>query len=201
MWPWEHAAVAYLAYSLSVRAVTGRAPREWPVLALALGSQFPDLIDKPAEWVFGVLPSTGVAHSVFTAVPLTLVLLAVGARRGWVGVSAGFAVGYLLHLPGDVFYDVILGNEPSYDKVLWPLVPGTVRPDVDLVALLTRFFDRYAEFILSPAGVAYLLGEVALVGGAVVLWLADGRPGLGVLRRLLWRLIGRPGQSVRPEDR
>jgi hypothetical protein len=200
MWPWEHAAVAYLAYSLSVRAVTGRAPRGWPVLALAVGSQFPDLIDKPAEWVFAVLPSTGLAHSVFTAIPLTLVLLAVGYRRGWFGVSVGFSVGYLLHLPGDVFYDVILGSEPSYDKVLWPLVSGDVQSNVDLLALLTRFFDRYAEFILSPAGLPYLLGEVALVGGAVVLWLIDGRPGLGVLRRLLWRLIGRPG-TARPEDR
>jgi hypothetical protein len=146
--------------------------------------------------VFAVLPSTGLAHSVFTAIPLTLALLVVGYRRGWFGVSVGF----LLHLPGDVYYDVILGNEPSYHKVLWPLVSGDVQSNVDLLALLTRFFDRYAEFILSPAGLPYLLGEVALVGGAVVLWLIDGRPGLGVLRRLLWRLIGRPG-TARPEDR
>jgi hypothetical protein len=201
MWPWEHAAVAYLAYSLSVRAATGSPPREWPVLALLFGSQFPDLIDKPAEWVFGVLPSTGVAHSVFTAIPLTLVLLAVGYRRGWLGVAAGFSVGYLLHLPGDVYYDVVLGTEPSYHKVLWPLVPGDVQSNVDLLALLTRFFDRYAEFILSPAGVPYLLAEIALVGGALVFWLLDGRPGLGVLRRLLWRVVGRPAGAVRPEDR
>ena len=201
MWPWEHAAVAYLAYSLSVRAATGSAPREWPVLAVVFGSQFPDLLDKPAEWVFGVLPSTGVAHSVFTAIPLTLVLLAVGYRRGWFRVSVGFSLGYLLHLPGDVYYGVLLGEAPAYHKVLWPLVPGNVQSDIDLLALLTRFFDRYAEFILSPAGVPYLLGEIALVGGALVFWLADGRPGLGVLRRLLWRLVGRPAGVGRPEDR
>jgi hypothetical protein len=201
MWPWEHAAAAYLAYSLSVRAVTGRPPREWPVLALAFGTQFPDLLDKPAEWVFGVLPSTGVAHSVFVAIPLTLVLLAVGYRRERLGVSVGFSVGYLLHLPGDVFYDLLLGSEPSYHKVLWPLVPADVQSNVDLFALLARFFDRYADFILSPAGLPYLLGEVALVGGTAALWLADGRPGLGVLRRLFRRVVGRPGESARPEDR
>jgi hypothetical protein len=79
--------------------------------------------------------------------------------------------------------------------VLWPLVPSRVDPDVDLLATLARYFDRYADYLLSPAGAPYLVAELALLLGALILWLLDGRPGLDVGRRLLARLVGRPSRA------
>ena len=57
MLPWGHLAVGYLAYSLAVRVRSGGPPAGLAVAALAVGTQFPDLIDKPlVSWV-SVLPS------------------------------------------------------------------------------------------------------------------------------------------------
>lgn len=47
MWPWEHLAISYLAYSLLGR-LAWRRPRplrEPP--SVTFGTQFPDLVDKP----------------------------------------------------------------------------------------------------------------------------------------------------------
>jgi hypothetical protein len=195
MWPWEHAAVAYLAYSLMVHVVRRRRPAGWPVLALLVGSQLPDLVDKPLEWVFAVLPSSGLAHSVLVAVPVVALGLLLGARLDRLGPALAFGLGWLSHLPGDVFYPVLLGSQPAYERVLWPLVPSRVDPDVDLLATLARYFDRYADYLLSPAGAPYLVAELALLLGALILWLLDGRPGLDVGRRLLARLVGRPSRA------
>jgi hypothetical protein len=56
MWPWEHLAVGYLLYSVSC-VLWGRYPTRIGVAALAFGTQFPDLVDKPLGWWLGVLPS------------------------------------------------------------------------------------------------------------------------------------------------
>ena len=69
MWPWEHAAVAYLCWA----ALDRRAARSEgaAVVAVLVGSQFPDLIDKPLSWVFQVLPTgQSLAHSLLFALPL-----------------------------------------------------------------------------------------------------------------------------------
>lgn len=75
MFPLGHAAVAYLG-SVAVAAATRRPlPVHRALAPLAVGSQFPDLLDKPLAY-YGVLVSgRSLGHSIFTAA-----LVLVGVR-------------------------------------------------------------------------------------------------------------------------
>ena len=211
MWPWEHLAVGYLCYSLSVRLSGRGAPRPWPVIALAVGTQFPDLVDKPLAWTVGVLPSGhSLAHSLFVALPVAALAVSVGAalgrRRGGTArgrddaarddshAGAAFALGYLSHLPGDAFYPALVGSEPNYDFLLWPVVPVPASETsvgfAEMVRLLLgRYVERLARGELSP----YLAVELGLLASVLALWVADGLPPL----RWLWSrvVLGRPAEE------
>ena len=195
MWPWEHLAFGYLLLSVPHRALTRRPPGDRAVLALVVGTQFPDLVDKPLAWSLGVLPSgTSLAHSAFVAVPVVVLVLVVARRTGWADAGVGFAVGYLSHLVGDVLYPVMIGRAPGYGAVLWPLV-GTAPSES--VGLWTRFVDLFGNllvYLATPAGVFYLVLEAALLGGALAVWLYDGAPGVGAL----WSSLGRPPTTDDP---
>ncbi|WP_135807133.1 metal-dependent hydrolase [Halorussus marinus] len=183
MWPWEHLAVGYLAYSLSCHLRGDGAPGGWPAVALAVGTQFPDLLDKPLSWSLGVVASgQSVAHSVLLAVPVSA--LAIGAATG-VGrrrVGEGFAVGYLSHLPSDVFYPLVRGARPNVDAVLWPLASAPAgEANAGLLATARRLFDRYAGELLAGEPTPYLAVELGLLVGVVALWVYDGMPPVGAL--------------------
>lgn len=184
MWPWEHLAVAYLAYSGAVRLWAGRSPRDQvAVAALAIGTLFPDLVDKPLAWTFGVLPSgSSFAHSVLVAVPVVVVVVAVTWRRGRPAVGIAFAIGYLLHLPSDALYaSVVLGATVEPGSYLWPLVPAppTARPGFG--ANVAHYFERYVMELTRPGRGRFLAAEILLLASAFGLWLRDGAPGLGLL--------------------
>jgi len=71
MWPWGHLAVGYLLWSVLVRDRRFRPPTGAETLLLAVGTQFPDAVDKPLAWSLGVLPNgRSLAHSVFLATAL-----------------------------------------------------------------------------------------------------------------------------------
>lgn len=179
MWPWEHLAIGYLAYSVLLRGTERRAPAAGGALAVAVGTQFPDLVDKSLGWMTSLLPSgQSLAHSLLFAVP-TVVLVAIVAtlaRRGDLGVA--FGVGYLSHLPGDVLYPALLGGELNLSFLLWPiLAPGGSQP----TSVLTHVQELIATFgtvLATPAGIYYLLFEASLLLVATVLWVYDGTPGL-----------------------
>ena len=187
MWPWEHLAVGYLCYSLYAHVRFRRAPRSLPAVAVAVGTQFPDLVDKPLAWSFEVLPSGhSLAHSALVAVPVALLAVFVGRRasreRGAVGTA--FAVGYLSHLPGDALYPLVLGHPPNIDFLLWPLVPVAEAPTgLGFVEIVRLLFARFVDELVLGAFSAYLLLELALLVGVFALWVADGVPPLGALRR------------------
>lgn len=184
MWPWEHLAVAYVAVSLLARA-HGRRVGHQEVVALALGSQFPDLVDKPLAWSLAVLPSgTTLAHSVFVAVPLCVLVWAVGYRHGYGWIALGFVVGYALHLPADILYGPLtVGTTLSLDPLLWPLVgKAEAGGSTGLFAEALYYVDRYRAFLSRPEALGYVLMEGALLVSATVLWVTDGYPGL---RRLV----------------
>lgn len=183
MWPWEHLAVGYLGYSVTVRLTTGRPPRDpVAVVVLAFATQLPNLVDKPLAWSLGVLPTgTSLAHSVFVAVPLCVVVGVLAWRGGRPAIGAAFAIGYLLHLPSDALYAaVILGSELSVEGFAWPLVPATPIERAGFGANLSHYFGRYVAALTSPDGIRYLAVELLLVGGAFGLWLYDGAPGLAL---------------------
>ena len=183
MWPWEHLAVGYLAYAVPSRLLGGRVPGNAEILLLAVATQLPDLIDKPLSWGLDVLPSgLSLAHSLFFAVPVTLSLLLLAWRRGLPRLGVAFGVGYYTHLIGDALYPFLIGRDVLPTFLLWPLyyreadVPSAIGQVLDLATV-------FVAFLGTPRGRLYLAFEVLLVGGFLLLWVADGRPGLFDVRR------------------
>lgn len=186
MWPWEHLAVGYLCYSLYSRTRIGSPPGGAETLAVVFGTQFPDLVDKPLAWQLGLLPSgNSLTHSVFTAVFLSVFAFGLAKHWGVPQLGVAFAVGYLLHLPGDVFYPLVYGGEPWTAFLWWPFVPVGSGETVGFLPKLFDLLDRTGGFLTTPAGQAYLGVELGLVASAVGVWWFDGRPGPGVVRDFL----------------
>lgn len=181
MWPWEHLATGYLCYSVYARRRYGHAPEPLPVIALGATTQLPDVIDKPLAWTLSVLPSGySLGHSVFLATAVVALAVALERRHAIEGLGAAVGIGYVSHLLGDLAYPLLRGGVLNLDIVLWPLVPGAVDAREGLLEETARLFAEFTAFLGSPRGLTYLLLEVALLGGAVVLWRLDGWPGLQV---------------------
>lgn len=190
MWPWEHAAAGYIAYSLLRRAGGRGPPTDGAALAVLVGTQVPDLVDKPLAWGLGVLPGgRSLAHSLLVAVPVVVAVLAAAHAAGRRDLGTAFGVGYLLHLPGDVVYPVLVGHGPEVGFLLYPLVPSESDPSPGLFDRTGELLVDFAGFLTSPVGTAYLLGETLLLVVALWLWLGDGRPGFRSFGRRLRQAI------------
>lgn len=179
MFPWDHLAIGYIATSLLFRA-RGRLLDDESAVVAALGTQFPDLVDKPLAWTFEVLPSgTTLAHSVFVAVPLSMLIYALARLTGLRRLGVAFSVGYLLHLPADVLYGPLTTGGPvPYGAVLWPLIPTTGEPaSGTLLRNTVHYIVQYYGYLGSTRALGFLFLEVGLLSGALALWVADGKPG------------------------
>jgi hypothetical protein len=124
MLPLGHLAVVLLPTTLYALVRDRRLPSGTVTLLLVLGTQLPDLIDKPLAWTFGVLPSGRMfAHSLVVCLPVLAVLTVVAHRRGrgWLGLL--FSVAYLSHLAGD-FYPILYHGTDYYffPNLFWPLL-------------------------------------------------------------------------------
>lgn len=178
MWPWEHLAFGYVLYTLGRRSWDGRPPSDLATVALVLGTQLPDLIDKPLAWILDVLPSgTSLGHSLLFALPLTAVVLLVAQRRGNRSVGTAFAVGYLSHIAGDGLYFLLTSGDVSADYMLWPLVSRPAGND-SFQEIVPRLWSSFAQFLGTPRGKLYLALELAFLTFALGLWLWDGTPGI-----------------------
>jgi len=183
MWPWEHLAVGYLCYSLFLRITAKQRPRSADVVAVVIGSQFPDLIDKPLGWGTTLLPwGVSLAHSLLFAVPVAITVVIIAKLFDRPAVGFGFAVAYLVHLPGAVIYPVLLGGDPKLDFLLWPLIPIDSSPPVAVLGRASELVMEFIEILGTPAGYRFLVVEALLIGVTVVLWRADGLPGLELFR-------------------
>lgn len=188
MWPWEHLALGYLWYSAYTHARFGRSPDGGATLALAFGTQFPDLVDKPLAWTLTLLPSgRSLAHSLLFALPLIGIVLLVAHRSGKLQYGGAFAVGYLSHLPGDVLYPLAFGDGPSLNLLLWPLLPVDAYEAAGFFSRTTELISEFVGYLDTPAGYVYLLLEVTFLLSAALLWKRDGTPGVGVWTRLYGR--------------
>lgn len=184
MWPWEHLAVGYLTYSILLRATERRSPAAGGAIAVALGTQFPDVIDKTFAWLTTILPGgQSLAHSLLFAVP---VIIAVGvatalADRRDLGVA--FGVGYLSHLPGDVIYPVLLGGDLNLSFLLWPILAPSGSNPTAVFSYVQELFAEFGALLATPQGMYYLAFELVLLFVAFLLWVYDGTPGLPRLSR------------------
>ncbi|MFB6163754.1 MAG: metal-dependent hydrolase [Haloarculaceae archaeon] len=182
MWPWGHAAVGYLLYSPLVRLWRGRTPAASEVLALGIGTQLPDLVDKPLAWVFGVFPQGySVAHSVFVAVPVGVAVAALAARRDRPALGVALTLGYWSHLVADVGFALAVGEPRPAARVLWPLVTlpayGTTFTAGERI---TYYLARWLAYLQSSAGLLAVLAYLSPLVAALALWALDGAPGLPV---------------------
>ena len=167
MWPWGHLAFGYLLYSLGVHTSRRSPPDSTGVLALAIGTQLPDLIDKPLTWWIPILPGgRTLGHSLVFAVPLVIAVVLVARRFGSVSHVAAFAVGYASHLAGDLLYPLAVGNYWELNILLWPITP-TVLYDTQPSVLW-----HLSTIKLTPIFVA----ELALGVFVVAIWVFDGVP-------------------------
>lgn len=182
MWPWEHLAFGYVIYALGRRGWNGQPPSNRAAIALAVGTQFPDLVDKPLAWVFDVLSSgTSMGHSLLVALPVTAVVIVFADRRGARAVGTAFSVGYLSHIAGDGLFFLLTSGTVSVDYMLWPLVTSPAGND-SLQAIVPRLWSSFVTFLGTPRGKVYLSLELALLALALGLWLWDGTPGIPRLR-------------------
>ncbi|GGM65115.1 membrane-bound metal-dependent hydrolase YbcI (DUF457 family) [Halarchaeum rubridurum] len=162
MWPWAHLGLAYVVYLLVRPRAWWRADR-LTLGALVLGTQLPDLIDKPAAWVFGVLPSgRSLAHSLVFVLPFFLLVAVVCRRRARREAGFAFGFGVLSHLALDAVGPFLAGDYGELGFLLWPLTPP---PPYDepgtlaelLQAALAAQFSRAFALQLAVGG---LLGVV-----------------------------------------
>jgi len=171
MWPWGHLAVGYLIYSLYSHRIRGQPPSDYAVVALAIGTQFPDAVDKPLAWTAGVLPNgRSLAHSILVATLVIWVLYIVVRSHQQFLVTA-FSIGYLAHLFGDALYPLIDGDISALGFLAWPLVP----------ALEYSTDKSFLAHFLSLELTSFVAFELALSLFVFGIWIYDGLPGSRLL--------------------
>ena len=171
MWPVGHLAVAYLSYR-SLQRVRGTGPpAAGATLALAVGSQLPDLVDKPLGWYTTVLPAgRSLLHSLTVLVPLGLLAIALAGAVGRPAPAIAATVGALSH----TFVDTVpvlwgSGVDPAY--LLWPLLPVT--PAVTAPSILAMLQGAMTE--------PWFLAEYLCAALALGVWHHDGHPGSDIV--------------------
>ncbi len=129
MFPIEHAVVGLvpvLAYAL----IRDRRLPSLRLLGIGLvGSQFPDLIDKPLAHQFHLLPSGRVfVHSLPVAIPAICLVGWYAWRTDRLQVGGVFAFTYLSHVVADNHRALWLPEPTLSDELLWPLRPVAPQP-------------------------------------------------------------------------
>jgi len=200
MLPWGHLAVGYLVYTVLVRVRGQRAPAGVPTLVLALGTQLPDLVDKPLNWWFGIFDGRGIGHSLFavTAVCLLVAFAAYWANR--LDTAGALSVGLYTHLLGDSYQALLSGEFGRAAFLLWPLVPAPTYPKDSLFEHLDAWMaylqalPRLSPSQIMASGFGFQLVLLLVLFGT---WALDGFPGVGTLWRFVTR---RPADATRISD-
>jgi hypothetical protein len=162
VFPLGHATFGYLLYVPFGVATSYRLPHGATLVALLVGTQFPDVVDKPLAFL-GVLPSgRSLAHSAFFAVALLAVLLVVVHRSDRGDLAVAFGFGHVSHLLGDLVPLFTEGRVGDTTFLLWPLVPATEYASDD-VAPWIRVARYYASPEFGPEVLFIALAAVTFV--------------------------------------
>ncbi|PCR89636.1 metal-dependent hydrolase [Natrinema ejinorense] len=186
MWPWEHFAFAYVLYSLTTNVIFRTSPSARETVAVAVGSQLPDLIDKPLAWTVGITDvGYSIGHSMFVAPFVCLAVYAMAVRRGERALSGAFALAYVSHPLADLFSQLLRGRVVDPRIVLWPIASPPATSHGGFLDHFARYFVRYVHQLLT-GGLTVQIAFQFLLGLAVLaLWLFDGAPIVGDVWRLL----------------
>lgn len=184
MYPWGHLALGYLVYTVGTRLWNRRAPTGVPTLALVLGTQFPDVLDKPLNWWFDIFDGRAIGHSVITAVALCGLLFLLARKHGHRDLAAAFTIGVFTHLVGDSWRALLSGDFGSAAFLMWPLLPAPTYPKDSLVDHLREWAIAFQTVpVGSPRVLLDTQFGIQLVFAAVILsvWALDGFPGIRAL--------------------
>jgi hypothetical protein len=188
MWPWAHAALGYLCYTFYLQVRLDQRPVGLPVVALGIGTQLPDLIDKTLAWYVGVLPyGRSLTHSVFTGGLLLLAGVAVLRLRGANRSATAFAIGYASHFLGDAFGHLVDQSWADLAFLVWPLLPI---PDQG------GELEGVIAHLRNIEGSPLFLFGLALTAVGLALWYRHGLPGLRELVGLVTPEGRPPGSDV-----
>jgi len=179
--PWEHALVGYIGYSVLVRLLYREPPTAGETVVVGVASLLPDLIDKPLAWGLNLFTSGyAFAHSLFVAIPLAVAVLLIARRQRNGRRGIAFAVGYLLHLSGDVLPQYARAGTLPVERLLWPVRGGGSGYDNGFGGEATENVIVYARWIAaqlqSGSPDPYLMVMLAIGVAGVLLWVADGMP-------------------------
>jgi membrane-bound metal-dependent hydrolase YbcI (DUF457 family) len=176
MLPWGHLAVGYLGLTWGSSWLGRNSPGELAVLALVVGTQLPDLVDKPLAWYLAVLPSgRSFGHSLFVAGVVVAAVYAAARRVDRPVAGVAFGWGYLSHLAGDALYPALSGQWAEFAFLFWPV--RSVPQDETGYTILGVLLDG----TLSPTG----LFETALFVVALAVWRWQDFPGTERVRRFV----------------
>lgn len=172
MWPIGHAAIAYLLYSASTRWRFEESPGPAATVVLGVGSLFPDLVDKPLAWYLGILPTgRSLAHSLLFLIPVVLLIYLIARSRNRAELGVAFGLGAISHALIDAL-PIIWLDDASIAFLVWPVLSvGGYEEGAPTVLGLLR------ESMTDP----YFLSEFVFLVLALVVWRADGYPGLEIV--------------------
>ncbi|SEV92989.1 metal-dependent hydrolase [Halobacterium jilantaiense] len=118
MWPWGHLGLGYLL-ALPLLTRVDLDDDYAALAALAVGTQLPDLVDKPLAWTFEVMPyGRAAAHSLLVLAAAAVVLAVLRS----VSVGVPLLVGWAAHILGDVVYPLAEGAVGDVTFLAWPLL-------------------------------------------------------------------------------
>lgn len=163
---------------------------------MVFGSLLPDLVDKPLAWQFGVFEGGyAIAHSIFFAVPISILVWLLARRYGAGRAGLAFVIGYLLHLPGDLISPYVEEGEFAVEKLLWPIEQAGGTYSGGLLGGFMENFLPYLFQLLSLEFSIYSLFKLGLMACTFVLWVYDGMPILretiAELRQVYVKELGR----------
>lgn len=173
MIPWAHAVIGYLLWSATTHYWRKRPPNGLEAWAVLVGTQFPDLVDKPLAWTFGILPSgRSLAHSLLAVGVVFAIGYAIASRWNRADVAVAFSVGHFSHSLADVHPFLWEGEYEYLTYLLWPLLPVPT----------TDAGNTFGEYI-RELSVSSFIGPPTLIAVLVfALWVYDGMPGVPSLR-------------------
>lgn len=157
----KHVATGYLIYSV-VEHRRDRSPTGRTASILVLGVVFPDLVDKSLTYAGVLTYGRGFAHSLFTATGIICLVVFLTRRVNRSRLGFAFGLGYVSHLPVDMYGTLLTGSQPMDTAfLLWPVVV------------------EYSLGIATPELPIARNTVFAIIGlGAICLWVYDGLPGV-----------------------
>jgi len=189
MWPLGHLALGYLLFTLGARLETGKPPGELAVLTLAVGTQLPDLIDKPGAYWFGLFAEgRALGHSLFFLVALCAVVGYLGVAYDRRQSAGAFAIGALSHPLADALPVLVKGRFGELSFALWPVLASPNYPTRSFGPHVAHWSTQLHELTLLgflTQWQSFFVIQLWLTVLAAVVWVGDGRPGLA----LCWRSV------------